>query len=112
MTRIQETIQRIEANLAGNETIPEERKSELIDLVDRLKGEIEHLETTHSEDAGSIASYTESSVREATRTEPDEVMLRHTLDGLSLSVRQFEVSHPTLMDIINTISQVLSGSGI
>jgi len=109
---LQDTLKRIEANLAGNETIPEERKNELIGLVDKLKDEIKHLETTHSEDADSIASYTESSVREATRTDRDDVLLQHTLDGLSLSVRRFEVSHPTMMNIINTISQVLSGSGI
>ena len=109
---IKETLRRIEANIAENTTLPEERKHELITLVDQLKSEIEQLETTHSEDAGSIASYTESSVREATRSEPDDVLLQHTLDGLSLSVRRFEVSHPTLMGVINTISQVLSGSGI
>ena len=109
---IQETLQRIEASLAENSTLPEKRKNELIGLFNTLKNEIEQLESSDSEDAGSIVSYTESSVREATRTDPDEVLLRHTLDGLSLSVRRFEVSHPALMDAINTISQVLSGSGI
>lgn len=109
---INETLKRIETSIAGNETLADERKNELIGLVNQLKGEIRELETTHAEDADSIASYTESSVREATRNEPDDVLLQHTLDGLSLSVRRFEVSHPTLMGVINTISQVLSGSGI
>jgi predicted AlkP superfamily phosphohydrolase/phosphomutase len=109
---VKETLKRIETNLAENATLPEEQRTELISLVDKLKIEIQQLETTNSEDAGSIVSYTESTLREATRTEPDDVLLQHTLDGLSLSVRRFEVSHPTLMGIINTISQVLSGSGI
>ena len=109
---INETVKRIEKNIAENETMTGERKNELMSLVGQLKDEINQLETTHQEAAGSIASYAESSVREAVRSEPDDLLLKHSLDGLSLSVRRFEVSHPTLIDVINTIGQVLTGSGI
>ncbi len=109
---IQETIKRIEKTIAETNTVNAERKNELLLLVAHLKDEIKGLETTHHEDAGSIASYTESSVREAMRSQPDNELLQHTLEGLSLSVRRFEVSHPTLIGIINNIGQLLNNIGI
>lgn len=109
---IHETIRRIEKNLLENETIGDTRKKELLELVDRLKGEIESLGEDNHEHAGSIASFTESSVREATRLQRDSELLEHSLKGMSLSVRKFEVSHPALVGIINSIGQSLNSIGI
>ena len=109
---IDETITRIEKTIAETEAISSERKEELLHLVTSLKQEIDNLEDANQEHAGSIISYTESSLREAVRTEPDSELLQHSLSGLSLSVRRFEVSHPTLMGIINDIGQVLGNIGI
>jgi hypothetical protein len=109
---INETIQRIEKTITDNETLGENRKNELMNLVAHLKSEIDNLGEMHREHAGSIASYAESSVREAVRSEVDTELLQHTLDGLSLSVRRFEISHPTLIGIINNIGQILNQIGI
>jgi len=109
---IDETIQRIEKTIGENETLDENRKKELMDLVAHLKNEIDNLGDTHREDAGSIASYAESSVREAVRSEVDAELLQHTLDGLSLSVRRFEISHPMLIGIINNIGRILNQIGV
>lgn len=109
---IDSTIKRIEKTISENEAIDSERKEELLRLVTSLKQEIGNLEDVHQEHAGSIVSYTESSIREAMRAEPDNDMLNHSLQGLSLSVRRFEVSHPTLIGVINNIGQVLGNIGI
>ncbi|MBN1577463.1 MAG: DUF4404 family protein [Chitinispirillaceae bacterium] len=109
---IDETIKRIEKTVTDTGILTGERKAELLHLVADLKKEVGELGKTHHEHAGSIASYAESSVREAVRSEPDTELLEHTLNGLSLSVRRFEVSHPTLIGIINNIGQVLSNIGI
>jgi hypothetical protein len=39
-------------------------------------------------------------------------LLRHSLDGMALSVRRFEVSHPRLVGVINNIGQTLWRMGI
>jgi hypothetical protein len=109
---IEETIRRIEKNINETDTLAGGKKEELLHLITELKKEVDLLGETHHEDAGSIASYAESSIREAVRSQRDAELLRHTLDGLSLSVKRFEVSHPTLIDVINNIGQVLGSSGI
>lgn len=109
---INETIKRIEETVTSNEVLPEERKEELLKLLYNLKTEIKVLEETHHDDADSIVSYAESSVREAVKTEQNTELLEHSLNGLQLSVRRFEVSHPTLIGIINNIGHILNNIGI
>jgi hypothetical protein len=46
------------------------------------------------------------------RKERNPELLSHSLDGMSLSVRRFEVSHPQLVGLINTIGQTLWKIGI
>jgi hypothetical protein len=107
-----ETIERIEKAISEADTLTGERKAEMLHLVSSLKAEIGTLGETHPEHAYSIASYAESSVREAVRSNPDTELFRHTLDGLSLSVRHLEVSHPTLIGVINKIAEMLANMGI
>ena len=109
---IEKTIARIEEQIRGNEALSAEKKRELISLLVDLKSEVNGLEETHRDDARSIAGYAETSVREATRVEVDQELLKHSLDGLSLSVRRFEVSHPQLTGLINNIGQTLWKLGI
>ncbi|MBN1129592.1 MAG: DUF4404 family protein [Chitinispirillaceae bacterium] len=107
-----ETIKRIEERIRGNETLPEEKKQELLVLLARLESEVKGLSEAHRDDARSITGYAETLVHEATRGEKNPELLRHSLDGLTLSVRRFEVSHPTLTGLINTIGQTLWKIGI
>jgi len=109
---INDTIKIIESTINESTTISDERKQELLGLVMQLKNEIDNMDDSQQEQAGSIASFAESSVREAVKSEKDNELLEHSLKGLSLSVRRFEVSHPTLMGIINNIGQVLNNQGI
>lgn len=109
---IEDTIRKIEARLQGAEAVPEDRRAELLQLVATLKGEIEQLSQTHSEDAQSIAGFAELSAYEATRSTQNPELLRLSLQGLDSSVGEFEKSHPQLVRIVNSISQTLSNLGI
>jgi len=109
---VNETIKRIEKTINTTEVLTEERKQRLLQLVSDLKTEIDELGDAHEEDAGSIASYTENSIREAVKSQHDAELFQHSMNGLQLSVRRFEVSHPTLIGIINNIGQVLNNLGI
>ncbi len=109
---VQEMISRIENQLSANDSLNAEKKQELLLLVGELKKEMARLAETHEEDARSIAGFTETSVHEATRTERNPELLSHSLDGMSLSVRRFEVSHSRLVGLINTIGQTLWKIGI
>jgi hypothetical protein len=109
---LHETIFRIEDQLKGNNSLDAGKKQELLSLVKELKKEVSVLAETHHEDARSIASITETSVHEATRRERNEELLSHSLEGMKLSVRRFEVSHPRLVGLVNTIGRTLWEIGI
>ena len=109
---IDNTLGKIEDRIRGAETIKEERRQELLDLLGTLKSEVAELSKTHEEQAQSIAAFTEVSTREATRTAQNPELLKLSLEGLGSSVSEFEQSHPRLVQIVNAISNTLSNLGI
>jgi hypothetical protein len=109
---IEDTLGKIESKIESAETIKEERKRELLQLLGTLKSEVAELSKTHGEQAQSIAGFAELSTHEATRTEQDPHLLRLSLEGLSSSVNELEKSHPRLVQIVNSISHTLSNLGI
>ena len=109
---IEDTIGKIESKIQGAETVKEERRQELLDLLGTLKAEVAHLSRTHGEQAQSIAAFTEVSAHEATRAEQNPQLLKLSLEGLRSSVREFEGSHPRLAQIVSAITNTLSNLGI
>jgi len=109
---IQETIERIEARLHGAENLPPEKRAELLQLVAALKSEVEALSKTHQEEAQSIAGFTHLSTQEATRTEVNPRLLKHSLAGLAVSAEDFKESHPRLVQAVNSICTTLANLGI
>ncbi|MBC8003441.1 MAG: DUF4404 family protein [Opitutaceae bacterium] len=109
---LQETLSKIESRLKNTGTLQSDQRGELLDLIQKLKGEIGELSKTHGEQARSIAGYTEMSAHEATRTEKNPELLDHSLKGLTASVAEFEKSHPQLVEVVNRISTTLSNMGI
>ena len=109
---IEDTLQQIETRLKGSESLREERRTELLNLLNTLKSEVADLSKTHSEEAQSIAGFTNLSAYEATRSEQNPELLSLSLKGLTSSVEGFESSHPQLVRIVNSISQTLSNLGI
>src|SRR3974390_2385303 len=108
----EDTINDIEAKIKASEAINEDRKRELLHMLDTLKTEIASLSRTDSEQAQSIAGFTGLSAHEATRSEQNPELLKLSLKGLSSSVDGFEKSHPQLVQIVNGISNMLSNLGI
>jgi hypothetical protein len=109
---IEDTVSHIEAKIQASDSIKEDRKRELLQLLGTLKSEIAALSKTNSEQAQSIAGFTEISTHEATRSAQNPELLQLSLKGLSSSVDGFEKSHPHLVQIVNTISNMLSNLGI
>jgi len=109
---IEDTIGKIESKIQGAETVKEDRRQELLDLLGTLKSEVAELSRTHGEQAQSIAAFTEVSAHEATRTEQNPQLLKLSLEGLRSSVREFEGSHPRLAQIVSSITNTLSNLGI
>ena len=109
---INDTLAKIEARLRAAESVPTERRQELLKLVSTLRSEIDELSKTDEEHAQSIAGFTQVSTHEATRTAPNPDLVKASLEGLTGSVAGFEKSHPQLVQIVNTISTTLSNLGI
>ena len=109
---IEDTIGKIEAKIQGAESIKDERRHELLQLLGTLKSEVAELSKTHGEQAQSIAGFAELSTHEATRAEQNPQLLKLSLKGLNSSVRELEESHPRLVQIVNAISNTLSNLGI
>jgi len=109
---IEETLEKIEARIHAADSIPADRQRELLQLLATLKSEVARLSKTHTEQAQSIAGFTELSTHEATRTQQNPQLLKLSLEGLSSSVEGFEKSHPQLVQIVNAISNTLSNLGI
>jgi phage I-like protein len=109
---LEDTISKIEARIQSSDTIKEDRRHELIQLLGTLKSEVAELSKTHEEQAESIAAFAEVSAHEATRTEQNPQLLKLSLQGLSSSVTELEKSHPRLVQIVDAISHTLSNLGI
>jgi len=109
---IEDTIGKIEARIQGTDSIKDERRQELLELLGKLKSEVATLSKTHGEQAESIAGFTELSTHEATRAEQNPDLLKLSLQGLTSSVSEFEQSHPRLVRLVNATSNTLSNLGI
>jgi len=109
---IDDTLSNIETKIQAADSIKDDRKRELLQLLGTLKSEISTLSKTNSESAQSIAGFTEMSAHEATRSQQNPELLELSLKGLSSSVGGFEKSHPQLVQLVNSISNMLSNLGI
>lgn len=109
---IEDTVSHIEAKIQASDAIKDDRKRELLQLLGTLKAEIATLSKTNTEQAQSIAGFTELSTHEATRSEQNPELLQLSLKGLSSSVDGFEKSHPRLVQIVNAITTTLSNWGV
>jgi len=109
---IEDTIGKIEAQVRNSESINDNRRRELLELIGTLKTEVAKLSSTDREQATSIAGFAQVSTHEATRTEQNPDLLKLSLEGLKSSVRELEGTHPRLVQLVNTISNTLSNLGM
>lgn len=109
---IKNTLQKIESSIRKVKSIDGKEKVKLIQLLKELQSEIESLSGTHKEHAESIANFTEATAHEFSKKEKNIDLLNLASEGLSNSVKGFEVSHPKLVETVNEICMLLSGIGI
>jgi hypothetical protein len=109
---IQSTIEKIEGKLRADERIPEESRKELLQLLAALKPEIAELSAEQREPAESIAGFVERSSHEVLRAQTNPQLRLLSLEALSVSVKDFESSHPDLVKVVNQIATALANLGI
>ncbi|HEX2868178.1 MAG TPA: DUF4404 family protein [Ignavibacteriales bacterium] len=109
---IQDTIEKIEEKIRNNVSLSEENKIELLSLLSQLHPQIMELSRTHNEHAENIAGSIERSANEAMQEEKNPDTLRSEIESLTYSVKDFEVSHPKLVETVNYIATVLANMGI
>ena len=109
---IQNTIEKIENKVKKIDSLKDESKTQLLNLLSTLKSEIAELSKSKGEQAESIIGFAEISTHEATRQDKNPQLLELSIDGLSTSVKGFEVSHPSLVGTVNSICVMLSNLGI
>jgi len=109
---IETTLSQLETRVKNAGNISEAQKSELLKLLSKLKSEVLDLSKTKAEHAESISGFIERSTHEATRKEKNPSLLKHALDGLKMSVKEFELTHPKLVEDVNYVSTVLANMGI
>jgi hypothetical protein len=109
---VQNTMEKIEEKIRTNSSLTEDNKNELLDLLSRLKPEINVLSKTQTEHAESIAGFMERSTYEVLRREKNPTLIKIAVDGLLASVKDFELSHPQLVENVNYIASALANMGI
>ena len=112
MDTIPERIAQIEATLRNSATIPDATRQELLDLLAGLKAEVAPLVATHGESASQITGSADAAVQAAVRREEQPEEAAQAVEGLAASVRDFEASHPRLVQIVDRLATTLSNMGI
>jgi uncharacterized protein DUF4404 len=92
--------------------VDEKRKAELLRQLSALQAELDELARTDTDQAKTIAGFAELSAHEATRHEPRPELLTLSVTGLRKSVREFEQTHPRLVEIVGSLSALLSNIGV
>ncbi len=107
---MKETLQEIKNKLAADSAISEEKKNELLGLLDELESEMGA--AGKPEEMKNISSNVKRTTEEITREEKDPDLIESALNDLRDSVTEFEVSHPKLFEKVNNISAMLASMGI
>lgn len=109
---IEDIISKIEHRVQAISSLSDQKKQELSELLGTLKDEVVTLAETEADQAESITRFTELSAHEATREVESSRLKTLSLEGLSASVDGFEVSHPRLVHIVNSVCTTLSNLGV
>jgi hypothetical protein len=109
---ISERLGKIETTLRDSASIPEATRKELLDLVAGLKSEMLPLVETHGETAHEIAGSAEAAVHASMNRDEQPEHATQAVEGLAASVREFEATHPRLVEIVDQLALTLSNMGI
>lgn len=109
---INDTLNKIKQTIVNTRNINESKREELLSLIENLKGEIDKLSVNDAENAQTIANFTRTSTHEAVKGKRDDELVSLSINGLALSAKKFEVSHPNLVSAVNSVCTFLSNMGI
>ncbi|MEP6809302.1 MAG: DUF4404 family protein [Chthoniobacterales bacterium] len=109
---IEDRIQHIQSTIQSASKISDETKSELLREVAALKSEIENLAKSHPDEAASITHFAGAATHEVARPGKDPQLAETALQGLGLSIRGLEESHPVLTGTVNRFATALSNMGL
>jgi len=109
---MEDILKRIESLLKDHKFLSDSQKIELADLLLELKQELKGLSEEHLDDAHSIANFVQAITHESLRQTQRPQLIKLSLQGLSSSVREFELTHPGLVSVVNNFCLALSGMGI
>jgi hypothetical protein len=109
---VSERLAKLESTLRDSASIPEGARQELLGLVAGLKAEMLPLVDTHRTTAQEIAGSAESAIHASLRREERPEQAAQAVEGLAASVREFEATHPRLVEIVDQLALTLSNMGI
>ena len=109
---IEDTLAKLDSRVRQISALSDDKKNELGALLETLKDEVVALSETKAGDAESITRFAELSTHEVTREDGSDRLKTLSLEGLSASVDGFEVSHPRLVQIVNSVCTSLANLGI
>ncbi|MFC1752780.1 DUF4404 family protein [Thermoproteota archaeon] len=109
---INNNLERIERIINESNRLSNDKKQELLHLVENLNKRLVELSQTNDEEARSISDFAKLTTQETLREKRDEELVAISQKGLQASIRQFEASHPKLIEAINTLFTDLSNLGI
>jgi hypothetical protein len=112
MPMLEDTVKKVEDAIRKIDSLKGPDKTELLALLGALKTEVARLSETDQEQAHSIASLADMAAHEATRQGKSPALMKHSVDGLALSSKGFEASHPKLVGIVNELCTMLARIGI
>jgi hypothetical protein len=90
----------------------EKKNEELQKQLSALQAELGELARTDADGAKTVAGFAELSAHEATRPKPNRELLGLSLSGLQKSVQKFEATHPRLVEVVGSLSAMLSNVGL
>ncbi len=112
MGDIEDAVKKIEEAVRRMDFIDEDKRTELLRRLKTLKSELARFSKTHQEHSRSIAGFAQMAAQEVARKDKAPHLLQNAIDGLALTVKGFESSHPKLTQTVNEICTTLAQIGI
>ena len=106
-----ERIRKIQSAVESADHISPEKKSELLDVLAKLKPAIAEVAQTDEAEAERISQFVEASAHEVAIKKERPESVERVLQKLKQTVEKFEASHPQLTSFVTEYSAVLSGMG-
>ena len=92
--------------------VDEKKKAEVLGQLSALRKEIDELARTDADRAKTISGFAELSAHEATRPKPHPELLEISVTGLRKAAQDFEDTHPRLVELVGSLSALLSNIGL